>query len=227
MVIPVGSLVNAGAIAAGSVVGLALGRFIPERVKNLVFQGFGLCTLVIGLNMAQASDNLTIVVFSIALGAITGELLNLEKILENAGHIAKRVLASNDSRFTEGLITSSLIFSVGAMAIIGGFDEGLRGDRTTLITKSALDGFTSIILAATYGFGVFWSWVVVFIYQATITIFAEFLRPFLSDHMVNELTATGGILIMAISFNFLGVKRIPLSNLLPAMLYAVFLARCF
>lgn len=227
MVIPVGSLVNAAAIAAGSMVGLLLGRFIPEKVKNLVFQGFGLCTLVIGLKMAQSSTNFTIVVFSIALGAISGELLNLEKLLEKAGHIVKRALASGDSRFTEGLVTSSLIFSVGAMAIIGGLDEGLRGDRTTLMTKSALDGFTSIILAATYGFGVFWSCLVVFVYQASITIFAEILKPLLNDQMIAELTAVGGILIMAISFNFLGLKKIPLSNLLPAMPFALILSSFF
>ncbi len=227
MVLPTGALVNAAAIILGSGLGMALhGRF-AERFRSIVFQGLGLCVLLIGLQMALTGKNPLILIFSILLGGLLGEALRLDRLFEALGERAKASLRSANPDFTEGLITASLIFCIGAMAIVGSFDEGIRGDSTVLYTKSILDGFASVALAATYGSGVLYSFVPVLLYQGTLTLFAGLFQDHFSPLVISQLTATGGLLIIGIGLTLLDIKRINLSNLLPSLLLVVVLTLLF
>ena len=224
MVFPLGSVVNVAAIVAGGVAGLLMGSRMPERMRAAVFTGLGLCVLVIGMQMALGTKNPLVMVFSVVLGCITGELLRLEDGLAKLGDVLKARFGSGDARFTEGFVSASVLFCIGSMAILGSFDEGLRGDHTILFTKSILDGFASVAFAAAMGLGVLFSALPVFLYQAGLTELATVLQPWLSDAMMAELTATGGVLILGIGVSILELRRIPLTNFLPALLYAPLLA---
>lgn len=227
MVLPTGSLVNAGAIILGSLAGMALhGRF-PERFRSIVFQGLGLCVVLIGVQMALTVKNPLLLIFSILLGGLLGELLRLDNFFERLGEGARKILRSGNPQFTEGLITASLIFCIGAMAIVGSFDEGIRGDATVLYTKSILDGFASVALASTFGSGVLFSFVPVLLYQGALTIFAGIFQQHFTPVVISQLTATGGLLILGIGLTLLDIKRVNLSNLLPSLLLAVVLALAF
>lgn len=221
MLIPVGTLVNVAAIIIGSLLGMILHDRLPLRVKSIVFQGLGLCVLVVGMQMALTMSEPLIVIFSVLLGGITGAAIRLEQGFARLGDWLKSRVKSKNTSFTEGMITASLIYCIGSMAILGSFDEGLRGDPTILFTKSMLDGFASIALAATYGVGVLFSAIPVFIYQFSLTLLAASAQDFFTAAMIAQLTATGGVLILGIGINLLELKQIPLSNLLPALIFAV------
>nr|WP_243367400.1 DUF554 domain-containing protein [Fundidesulfovibrio soli] len=224
MNMPVGTIANALAIVAGSLLGLMMhGRF-PESVKRIVFQGLGLSVLIIGLQMALKMDRPLVVVFSLVLGGIAGELLRLEERLESLGGALKRVTRSTNAMFTDGFISATLIYCVGSMAILGSLDEGLRGDPTILLTKATLDGFASIPLASTYGVGVMFSAVPVFLYQGFIVFGAGALRGVVTPDLLTQITATGGMLIFGIGVNLLGFMQIRVGNLLPALLAAALLS---
>lgn len=224
MVFPLGSVFNVACILVGGIVGMLLGGRLPEKIRAIVFTGLGLCTLIIGAQMGLKTQNPLVLVFSILLGAITGELLRLDDRLTSLGDWMKSRMRGSNERFTEGFVSSSVLFCIGSMAILGSFDEGLRGDHTILFTKSILDGFASVAFAASFGLGVIFSAIPVFIYQASLTAFATVLQPILSEPMMVELTATGGALIIGISINLMELRRIPLTNMLPALLYAPILA---
>lgn len=224
MNIPVGTIANAAAIVAGSLLGLMMhGRF-PESVKRIVFQGLGLSVLIIGLQMALKMDRPLVVVFSLVLGGIAGELLRLEDRLESLGGALKRITRSTNAMFTDGFISATLIYCVGSMAILGSLDEGLRGDPTILLTKATLDGFASIPLASTYGVGVMFSAVPVFLYQGLIVLAAGSLRGLVTPDLLTQITATGGMLIFGIGVNLLGFMQIRVGNLLPALAAAALLS---
>jgi uncharacterized membrane protein YqgA involved in biofilm formation len=225
MVFPLGSVFNVVCIVVGGTVGLVLGGRLPDRMRAIVFTGLGLCTLIIGMQMGLKTQNPLVLVFSILLGSVTGELLKLEDRLTALGDWMKKRMRSGNERFTEGFVSSSVLFCIGAMAILGSFDEGLRGDHTILFTKSILDGFASVAFAASYGVGVIFSAIPVFIYQASLTVFATVLQPILTETMMTELVATGGALIIGISINLMELRRIPLTNMLPALVFAPILAR--
>ncbi|WP_319468959.1 DUF554 domain-containing protein [uncultured Pseudodesulfovibrio sp.] len=225
--LPVGSIVNALAIIGGSLIGCWLQSRFPERIRKIVFQGLGLCTLLIGLQMALKVEQLLLVIFSILLGGITGELLHLETLFERLGNRLKKVIKSKNEKFTDGLITSSLIFCIGAMAIIGSLEEGINGDPTIFYTKSILDGFASIALAASYGSGVLFSFIPVLLYQGSLTLGAGFFQQYFSDLMIAQITACGGLLILGIGINLLELTEIRLANLLPALGFVVVLTAIF
>ena len=227
MTFPLGSVVNAAAIIGGSTIGLLLHSRFPDRIRQIVFQGLGLCTLLIGMQMALKVENILIVIFSILIGGIVGELLDLERRFECIAGSCKRLVGSGNAGFVDGLITASLIFCIGAMAIIGSFDEGVRGDTTVLYTKSILDGFASVALASSYGGGVLFAFVPVLLYQGALTIFAGFFQQYFSAALIAQLTATGGLLILGIALVLLDVKRVKLSNLLPALPMVVVLQLLF
>lgn len=225
--LPIGSIVNALAIIAGSMLGMALHNHFPERIKNIVFQGLGLCTLVIGMDMALKAQNLLILIFSILLGGLIGEALQLETAVERLGNWFKKKIGSKNIRFTDGLITASLIYCIGAMAIVGSLDEGIRGDRTILLSKSILDGFASVALAASFGSGVLFSFIPVLLYQGGITLFAGIFQDQFSPLLISQLTATGGVLIIGIGITLLEIKQIKLSNMLPSLFVVVILTLLF
>lgn len=221
--IPFGSLVNAGGIVLGSLVGIAFGARLPERIRTIVFQGLGLCVLVIGFKMALLTQKPLIVIFSMVLGSITGELCGLESWLARMGDALKKHLRSHNPLFTDGLVNASVLFCIGAMAIVGSFDEGLRGDRAVVFSKSIIDSCAALAMASAYGTGVLFSAVPVLIYQGSLTLLAGSLQNWLDPATMNELTAVGGTLIIGIALNMLEITRISLSNMLPALLVSVLL----
>ena len=223
MVLPIGSLINALVVIFGGMLGMLLGNRLPERVREIVFQGLGMCTLVIGMSMALKTGNPLYMVGSVLLGALIGEGLRLEDGIARGSDRLKKALRSGNGRFTDGFVSATVLFCIGAMAILGPPQEGLDGDMTTVLTKSMLDFFASIAFGAAYGSGVMWSALPLLLYQGSITVFAKSIRPLLSDMMLVELTAVGGVIILGIGINLLELKKIRLSNFLPALVVSVLL----
>jgi uncharacterized membrane protein YqgA involved in biofilm formation len=224
--LPIGSIVNACAIIGGSLIGCFLQSRFPERIRTIVFQGLGLCVLLIGVQMALKVENILIVIFAVLLGGITGEWLRLDTLLDRMGNRFKKLVRSKNATFTDGLVTTSLLFCIGAMAIVGSLEEGIHGDATIIYTKSILDGFAAIAFAATYGTGVIFSFIPVFLYQGSITVGASFFQQYFSDLMIAQITGCGGLLIVGIGINLLELTEIRLANLLPSLVYVVLLT-CF
>ncbi len=215
-----GTIVNALAIIAGSLLGLLFSKGIPENYKEIILSGVGLSVVLIGIRSALVSDNLMVIIFSVIVGALLGEGLKIEKKLESLGVFleSKVVAKSDDSRsFARGFVTASLVFCVGSMAIVGSLESGLTGNHQTLFAKSVLDGVTSIIFASAMGLGVMFSSLAVFIYQGIITITAVFMKSFLVPATIEQMTSVGGLLIMAIGFNMLKITTIRVGNLIPAI----------
>jgi hypothetical protein len=217
MHLPIGTLVNAGAVILGGSTGVLLRHALPERYRGILFQGLGLCTLALGTLMIVKMTNPIVVIASVLVGGLSGELLRLEEKLENGGNALKKMLHLGDERFTEGLVTAFLVFCVGSMTILGAIDEGIRGDRTLYFTKSILDGFCSIALAATWGAGVIFSVIPLLVYQGGLTLLAAQAAPFFTPAMTAQLTATGGVLVLGIGLNLLGIAKIRTSSLLPSL----------
>jgi len=163
-----------------------------------------------------------IIVFSLAIGAIIGEGIDLERLIERGSESIKRKLKIGSEQFSEGLLTAFLLYCMGSMTILGAFDEGIKGDTTLLITKSVMDGFASIALASALGYGVGFSVIPLLIYQGGLTLFATYLGRFFSDLMITELTAAGGILLIGLALNILEIKKIKIFNILPALVLVVF-----
>lgn len=222
--IPIGTIANVAAVMVGGTIGVVLGGRMPDSCRTIVFQGLGLCTLVIGMSMALKMEAPLPLIFSVVLGGVVGELARLETLFEKLALWVKGKVKSDNALFTDGMITAFLIFCVGPMTILGSFDEGLRADPTLLYTKSMLDGFASIALAATYGVGVIFSIVPLAIYQLGLTYFAASLQGVLTEPIVAQLTATGGVLILGIGCNLLELKTIRIANLLPALVLVVLLS---
>lgn len=217
-----GTIVNALAIVAGSIMELLFSRGIPEHYKVTVQNGVGLSVVLIGVKSALVADNLLVVIISIVIGSICGELARIENRLEQLGtYLETKVAGRNgdngESSFAKGFVTASLVFCVGSMAIVGSLESGLTGNHQTLFAKSVLDGVTSIIFASTMGLGVAFSAAAVFLYQGAITLTAVFMKSFLVATTVQEMTSAGGLLILAIGLNMLGLTRIRVGNMLPAI----------
>jgi len=227
MVFPLGSVINALAILAGGALGLLLHGRLPEKMRQVVFQGLGLCVLVIGMQMAMQGQNGLLVVLSVLIGGVLGEALRLEDRFAALAGKLKGLVRSNNTRFVDGMVNASLIYCIGAMAILGSFDEGIRGDHSILFTKALLDGFASIALASSYGAGVLFSALPVLLYQGLLTIFAGAFQSYFSDYLIAQLTATGGTLILGIGINLLGLAVIRLSSLLPSLIVIVILSLLF
>lgn len=220
----IGTIVNAGAILAGGLIGLAGGGRIPERVKTIVMQALGLSTLVIGLQMALSARDVIPVVGSLVLGAVTGELLRIEDGLERLGGWLKKRARSDSSTFVTGFVTTSLLYCTGAMVIVGAIQDGTTGNHSTLFIKAMLDGVASIAFASTFGMGVLFSAVSVFVVQGFITLLSAKLAFLQHPAVLGPITSTGGLIIVAIAINLLSLARIRIGNLLPALLYAVLIA---
>ncbi|MFL6563203.1 MAG: DUF554 domain-containing protein [Bacillus sp. (in: firmicutes)] len=217
-----GTLVNGLLIVVGTLLGKLLNR-IPEGMKVTVMYAIGLSVMVLGLQMGLKSENFLIVIISLVVGAVTGEALKLEDKLNNLGlWLEKKVGSTNGkSSISEGFVTATLIFVIGAMAIIGALDSGIRGDHDVLYTKSLIDGFTALILTTTLGIGVIFSAIPVVLYEGGIALFAtqidRFVPQALMDQFIVEMTATGGIMIFAIGLNLTGIVKIKVANFLPSI----------
>ena len=217
-----GSLLNALFIIIGALLG-RLFKNIPESMKQTVMSIIGLAVAVLGIQMGLESGNFIIVIISLVLGTMIGEWLNFDKQFNLLGQKVELLFGKKAAQgsIAEGFVTATLIFVIGSMAIIGALDSGLRNDHSVLITKGIIDGFTSIILASTLGIGVLLAAVPVFIYQGAITLFAGVISTYIPqealDLFIKEMTATGGIMILAIGLNIAGLTKIRVANLLPSI----------
>ena len=221
MMVLFGTLINGVGIILGSILGLFFTN-IPERYKETVIHGVGLAVILIGLQMAFSTQTIIIVLLSLLTGAIIGEMTRLEDRLNKFGHwVGHKFTTSGDVSVAQGFITATLIFVIGAMAIIGALDSGIRGDHEVLMTKAIIDGFTALVLTTTLGFGVVLSDIPVVLYQGGIALFATQIDKWIPESLLNgmiiELTAVGGLLIVAIGLNLLKITSIRVGNLLPSI----------
>lgn len=217
-----GTLINGALIIAGSLIGLFFTK-IPERYKETVMHGIGLAVILIGLQMAFATEHIVVALLSLLSGAIIGEFLHIEEGLDRLGAWIGSKFTSKNENFSvaQGFITASLIFGIGAMSVLGALDSGIRGDHEILITKGVIDGFVALVLTTTLGFGVLFSVVPVVIYEGSIALLATQIEKWLPESFLNgfivELTSVGGLLIVAIGLNLLKLTKIRIGNLLPAI----------
>lgn len=212
-----GTVVNALAIIGGSMVGLFFRGGIPDRYNETIIKAVSLSVLLIGVMGAIKTQDMMLVIFSMVIGSIIGELLKIEDNLDKLGVFIGNKLGSNEGSVAKGFVTASLLFCVGSMAIVGALQSGLSGNHQTLFAKSILDGIMSVVFSSTLGIGVIFSSVAVFLYQGAITILASYMKDFLTEEVVREMSAVGGLLIMALGFNMLDFKRIKVGNMLPAI----------
>lgn len=222
-----GTLVNIAAVIVGSAIGLLFHAKLPPRLGVIAFQGIGLFTLFLGFTMAARTQNLPVLIFAIVLGAITGELIDIERHLTRLGDWLKRRLKLGGERFAEGMVTAFLLFCMGSMTVLGAVEEGLGGKPNLLVAKSVLDGFASIALSATLGAGVPFSVIPLLVYQGGLTLLAGSLQDVLSKGVVNEMSAAGGLLLIGLGINILEIKKLRVLNMLPALMYAAVLAALF
>ena len=237
----IGTVTNVLTIVGGTLLGLIVGRFISERIRLTVEQAVGMTTLVLGIATAAETDNIVFPLVSVVLGGIIGESLRIEDRFESLGNwVRRKVEAKSQSgwmsrtslttlhpRFVEGFVTATLLFSIGPMSILGSIDDGLGRGAQILIVKAALDGLVSVLFAATMGWGVAISAVIVGIYQGLMTLGASGLDAILTDRMVHEMSATGGIMILGIALRFMEVKPIRVGSLLPGLFVAPVLVALF
>lgn len=222
-----GTITNTAAVIVGSGIGLLIHSRLPKRITAIVFQAIGLFTLLLGVSMALKTDRYLIMVFSLVLGAICGELIDLDRGFNRMSEALKRRLKIGGDGFTEGLITAFFLFCVGSMTILGAFEEGLGGEPTLLMTKSVLDGFSSIALAASLGVGVLFSALPLFLVQGGLTLFAASLQEFFTIEMIDALSAVGGVLLLGLGISILELKKIKVANLLPSLVFILLLAYIF
>jgi len=234
MFIGAGTVINVVAIIVGGLLGLLIGSRLPERTSTLVTQILGLFTFVIAARAiiaglsdaleAQVGPNagLLIVLGSLLIGGVIGSLLRLEDRLDGAAEFLRGKLASKSkaSTFVEGAVTSTLIFCVGPLAILGSLSDGLGDGPQQLLVKAVMDGFACIAFASSFGVGVLFSAIPVAAYQGTLTLLGLLLGNFLAQGEIDALTATGGVILLGLGFRLAGIKRIPVGDLLPALLLA-------
>lgn len=217
-----GTAVNAVAIIGGSIIGYFLKGGISEKMNETIMKGLALCVLVIGISGAIKSENMLIVICSVAIGAVIGEAVDIDKGLKRLGDTIEIKLQGKGGKISEGFVTASLVYCVGAMAVVGSLNSGLKGDNSILFTKSMIDGISAIMFTSTLGIGVALSAVSVFVYQGSITLAASALQGILSQQaVITEISAVGSLLIIGLGFNMLGIAKIKVANLLPAILIPI------
>ncbi|MBZ9690815.1 DUF554 domain-containing protein [Clostridium botulinum] len=221
-----GTIVNCTCIIGGCLIGLLLKGKLSDKISSTIMNGLALCALYIGISGALKGEDTLQIIICIATGALIGELIDIDKRLNYLGKIIERRLNCRNTTkkedtgevsIAEGFVTASLLFCVGAMAIVGALESGLRGDYTILFAKSVLDGVSAIIFTSSLGIGVMLSSMVVFIYQGIITILAGGISTILNDVIIANMSAVGSILIIGLSFNILGISKIRVANMIPAI----------
>lgn len=225
--LPIATLINAAAVLGGSLIGLFLNEIIPENIETIVFQAIGLATIMIALKMMLRLPDgyLLIFVFSLILGGIFGELIQLDQIMNGLSNQLKSLFGINASKFNEGLITAFLLFCIGSMTIVGAIEEGISGKRELILVKSSLDFFSSIALASVYGIGVLFSIIPLLLFQGGISLAASRISKHINDTLIDMISAVGGVLIFGIAIRILDLGQIHLENLLPSLLVVIFLVK--
>jgi len=222
----IGSLINAAAIILGTLIGIFIGKRFSNKMRQTIIQSLGLIVLSLGIQMMLQSNNFMIVILSLVLGALIGEWIDIEKyITKVSDYLAQKTNSdSANTSFSQGFLTATLLYCVGAMAILGAIQEGIQDDFSILLTKSILDGISAIFFAATFGWGVLFSFIPVFLYQGAITLLSTQLISLFTESVIAELTSTGGIILIGIALSILEIKTIRTANLLPAIPLAILLA---
>lgn len=222
-----GTLVNVAAIVVGGLVGTFLKAGLSPKISDTVLKGLALCVLLVGIINALKVSNLLLVILAMVLGAIVGEWLDIDQKLKMLGDSIAAKLNGRGGKVAEGFVTGSLLYCVGAMAIVGSLESGLSGNHQTLYAKSILDGIVSVIFASTLGIGIVLSAFSVLFYQGALTLAASSLQPLLSEAIKADMTAIGGLLILGIGLNMLEQHKLKVANLLPAvfvpLLYQLFI----
>ncbi|MGL5438019.1 MAG: DUF554 domain-containing protein [Lachnospiraceae bacterium] len=233
----IGTVINTAAVLVGATVGILIKGGLPKRFQDTVTGAIGLCTIFIGISGAMGgllevmdgaltTKDTMMMIGSLILGALVGEGIDIEKRLENLGEWCKaRVSGDQDKTgsFVEAFVTSSLLFCVGAMAIVGSLEDGLNHNYDILMAKSVMDGVMAIVLTASLGIGVYFSVVPIIIYQGGVTLLAGFVRPYLNEMVIGRMSFVGSILIFALGINLLFGKKVKIGNLLPAMFFPLVL----
>ena len=218
-----GTIVNTLAIIAGAMIGVIAKKAIPQRMGDLVMSAIPIVVMVLGIQFGIASSNILIVIVSLVVGGIIGEWIDIDRRLDDFGVRIQSRMKGGDSNFSAAFVSTTLIYCVGSMAILGSIESGINGNHTILYTKSLMDGISAIFFASTLGAGVIFSGISVFIYQGILTVLAGYIGPYLSPEVVTEMSASGGILLIALSFTILGIKKIKVANILPAIFLPVIL----
>lgn len=216
----IATLVNAVVVVLCALLGNFLQRGFPEKLRTLMMQILGLCVIVVGLRMVLDVSNDMIIVLSVAIGTVIGHFCHLDRHLDNLGVRVKTLAKVDDARFVDGFVSASLLFCVGAMAIVGSFEAGLNDNYSIIFTKAVLDGIMAIVLGSTLGISVAFSAVAIVVYQGALTLLAGLLSPVLTDLVVSYMSAAGGIMIMAIGVTTAGIKDINTVNTLPGLIVA-------
>lgn len=222
----IGTLINFGAIVVGGLIGLLLGSRISDKVKTTVISGLGIFTLLYAISLFLKTQNSLIVLGSILFGVLIGEWIHIQEGVEKIGiwlesKFSKSEVSEERNKFIRGFLTTTLIFCIGPMAILGAMEDGLSGNIQTLVIKSVLDGFAAMAFASTLGFGVLFSSVMVLIYQGAIALLASQIQGVMTEAMILELTATGGVILAGIAIsNLLEVKKIRTASFIPAIILA-------
>ncbi|WP_461639344.1 DUF554 domain-containing protein [Labilibaculum euxinus] len=223
----IGTLVNVIAILIGGSLGLLFRTRIPDRMFKIVFQAIGIFTLYLGVNMALKANELLLMVFSLVVGSLIGEFLRLEDRVEHLSELLKRKIGSKDDKFSTGFVTSFMLFCLGAMTILGSMEEGMGKEPTLLLTKSMMDGFSAVALAAVMGVGVLFSVIPLLIYQGGLTLLAALFGGVIPEAIITEMAGVGGVLIIGLGISILEIKKIKVLNMLPALLVEVLLCYIF
>ncbi len=220
----IGTVVNTALVIAGSIIGLVLRRSIPDRINKIIMVGLGLFTCVLGVKMGIRMERPLVVILSVILGGVCGELLRIEDGLEGLGERLKRLTrARGEASFVQGFVFASLLFCVGPMTILGSIQAGVQNDPELLFIKSLMDGVSSIILASTLGLGVIFSAATVLVIQGGLTLLAQQFSFLTAPQYLSDFTAVGGIMILAIGLKLLDIKTIRVANLLPALVFVILL----
>ena len=218
-----GTIANAGAIIIGGIAGSFFRKGISERFSNIIMSVLGLFTLVLGMMFAVDTQNALVVIFSLVIGSVIGEWIDIEKRMNDLGDYVQGKLNSGEGSFSKGFVTASLLFCVGTMSIMGSLQSGLMNNHNILLTKSILDGTISVVFASTLGIGVVLSSLPVLVYQGSIALLASSVAPYLSEAVITEMTAVGGILLVGMGINLLEIRKLKVGNMLPAIFLPIIL----
>ena len=213
----IGTIANALAIIAGGIIGLIFKNTIPEKISEALLKATGLAVIAIGINLMLSGKNFTLLIISLVIGTIIGEVIDIEKNLDKFGAFIESKMKNKESNVALGFVTCTLVYCVGSMAIVGSIQSGLTGNHEILFSKAVLDGITAATFAATMGAGVVLSGISILVYQGAITMLASLMQSLLSTVVVSEMTAIGGVIIMGIGLNFLIANRMRVGNLLPSI----------
>lgn len=212
-----GALVNTGTVIAGSLIGLAIGDRLPDKIKTSVLNSLGLVTLWLGVTMVIDGTRFLVIVGSLIIGGVIGEIAGIEGGLTRFADWLKARTGSSSGRFVSGFVTASLLFCVGPMTVVGSIQDGTVGDATLIFTKSVMDGFAAMALSAATGIGVIFSAVTVLVVQGSLTLLGQYLADLTEPESLNQLSAVGGLLMLGLGLRLLGIKDIPVANYLPAL----------